>query len=156
MRELGGEITCDSEWGVGTTFTFIVKLMQRSIFCQDQEDESRLINPYVIRAVPRVSLEEELIHLGVEDDLSSFGVQLGNGGTFVDCTAPSNLELPGMISNAPANEEESKSVENSGLDTARLSQNAQELVEINKDANIPVSKSFFIHERDLPEKIVTD
>ena len=71
------------------------------------------------------------MHLDVGDDSSSFGVQLGNGGTFVDCTVPSNNTLPGFISNAPVNDEECKSVENSSLDTARLSQNAQELVEIN-------------------------
>ena len=25
-KQLGGDIVCESEWGVGTTFTFVVKL----------------------------------------------------------------------------------------------------------------------------------
>ena len=89
IRQLGGEITCDSEWGVGTEFTFVVKLTQRSIFGHEEEGEIRTFNPYHRRSVSQVDLQEELKLLSDTDESVIPIVQLGNGGTFVDRTLPS-------------------------------------------------------------------
>ena len=71
-----------------------------------------MYNPHYRRAVLRINLQEEVKLLSDSAESIIPVVQLGNGGTFVDRTLPSQLELQ-------ASAEEIENVE-SGV-TARLS-----------------------------------
>ena len=58
VRSLGGDITCESEWGRGTRFTFVVKLNSIEHGQPDEENEPRIMNPVVMRTYPRVVIKD--------------------------------------------------------------------------------------------------
>ena len=70
MRQLGGEIICESAWGEGTTFTFVVKLQQ--IDSEMIEDKvERIINYTRNIAPPKINIAEECKLQQIEDDSDS-------------------------------------------------------------------------------------
>ena len=66
MRQLGGEIICESAWGKGTTFTFVVKLQQINSDMIENQDE-RIINYTRNKVPPKINISEECKLQQIED-----------------------------------------------------------------------------------------
>ena len=56
VRSLGGDIVCQSDWGISSTFTYCVKLMPQSL--ETEERPQRIINPVTQRMFPRFSIQD--------------------------------------------------------------------------------------------------
>ena len=60
MKELGGEIICQSKWGHGTTFSFVIKLQPKSLDSDNSEQKERVLHPITVNLYPKVNIREEI------------------------------------------------------------------------------------------------
>jgi hypothetical protein len=59
VRQLGGEIVCESQWGHGSRFIFQVKLERLELEAENEINFQRCINPRRQRMFPRINIAEE-------------------------------------------------------------------------------------------------
>ena len=59
VRQLGGEIVCQSQWGHGSKFTFQLNLQPRELEFDSDDNLQRCINPSRERVLPRINIAEE-------------------------------------------------------------------------------------------------
>ena len=60
VRKLGGDITCQSEWQKGSTFTFVVKVQLPDEDDELQDKFERMMNPSQMRLFPLINIKNEL------------------------------------------------------------------------------------------------